>query len=153
MIQEFLKTVALFRGVADDDLAQVLMFSMVKRYAAGAIILAEGAPGGRLHLIHVGQVRLSKLLPGLGEEALMILGPGDLFGEAEFFDSAPSSTHAIAHCACEVMAIPHKEMEAMLKSRPELAARFHWALGRALAARLRETNQKLGAVLAMSRAG
>jgi CRP/FNR family transcriptional regulator, cyclic AMP receptor protein len=153
MIEEFLKTVALFRGVSDDDLAQVLMFSMVKRYAQESVILAEGSPGGRLHLIHAGQVRLSKLVPGLGEEALMILGPGDLFGEAEFFDSAPSSTHAIAHCDCEVMAIPHREMEAMLRARPDLAAKFHWALGRALAARLRETNQKLGAVLAMSHHG
>src|SRR5258707_8321353 len=45
--QPFLKTVPLFRELDDDELAQVLMVSLVKRYPPGSVILTEGAVGGR----------------------------------------------------------------------------------------------------------
>src|SRR5947207_2471300 len=117
MIQPFLKTVPLFRELDDDELAQVLMVSLVKRYAPGSVILTEGAPGGQLHIIHQGQVRISKVVPGVGEEALTILSPGDFFGEVEFFDGSPASAHAIAHSECEILAIPHREVEGLMQSR------------------------------------
>src|SRR6185436_14043854 len=101
-IQEFLKTVPLFSELDDEDLAQVLMVSHVRRHPQGAVLITEGSPGGQLHVIHEGRVRISKVLPGIGEEALAILSPGALFGEVEFFDGAPSSAQAIAHSDCEI---------------------------------------------------
>jgi CRP-like cAMP-binding protein len=151
MIQEFLKTVPLFRDLDDEDLARVLMIGMVKRFPAGASILTEGTAGGALHVIHEGQVRISKVVPGVGEEALTILPAGEFFGEVEFFDHAPASAHAIAHTECEILALPHREIEAMMRDRPELAAKFLWALARTMAGRLRETNQKMATYLAISR--
>ena len=124
MIQPFLKTVPLFRELDDDELAQVLMVSLVKRWAAGTVILTEGAAGGQLHVIHQGQVRISKVVPGVGEEALTILSPGDFFGE----------------------------VEGLMQSRPDLSAKFLWAFGRTLAGRLRDTNQRMASLLAISRA-
>ncbi len=85
-------------------------------------------------MITEGHVRISKVVPGVGEEALTILGPGEFFGEVEFFDGGPASAHAIAHADCEVLAIPHREMRGLLRSRPGLAAKFLWAFGRTLAA-------------------
>jgi CRP-like cAMP-binding protein len=151
VIQEFLRGVLLFRDLPDDDLAHLLMVGMVKLYPEGAIILTEGAVGGRLHVIHQGKIRISKVVPGVGEEALAILEPGDFFGEVEFFDGAPSSAHAIAHTECEVFSIPHSEMEALIQSRPELSARFLWAFGQTMARRLRETNHKMATLFAISR--
>jgi CRP-like cAMP-binding protein len=135
-----LKTVPLFRELDDDELAQVLMVALVKRYPPGSVILTEGTSGGQLHIIHQGQVRISKVVPGVGEEALTILSPGDFFGEVEFFDGSPAS------------AIPHREVEGLMQSRPELSAKFLWAFGRTLAVRLRDTNQRMASLLAISRA-
>jgi CRP/FNR family transcriptional regulator, cyclic AMP receptor protein len=151
MIQEFLKTVPLFRELDDDELAQVLMVSLVRRFVEGTHILTEGQPGGQLHVIHQGQVRISKLVPGAGEEALTILPAGEFFGEVEFFDGGPASANAIAHSECEILSIPHGEMEALMKSRPELATKFLWAFARTLAGRLRETDQKVSTLFAISR--
>ena len=151
VIQEFLKTVPLFRDLDDDELARVLMIGVVKRFPAGALILTEGTAGGALHVIHEGQVRISKVVPGVGEEALSILSPGEFFGEVEFFDHSPASAHAIAHADCEILSLPHREIEAMMLSRPELAAKFLWAFARTLAGRLRETDQKMATYLAISR--
>jgi CRP/FNR family transcriptional regulator, cyclic AMP receptor protein len=151
MIQEFLRTVPLFQELDDEELTQVLLVSLIKRYPTGSHILVEEQPGGQLHVIRDGQIRISKSVPGLGEEALTILGPGEFFGEVEFFDGSPASAHAIAHTDCEVLQIPHEEMRGLIQSHPELAARFFWAFGRTLASRLRETNQRMASLLAISR--
>lgn len=151
MIQEFLKTVPIFRELDDEELIQVLMIGLVRRFAAGSTILTEGQPGGQLIVIHEGQVRISKVVPGVGEEALTILQPGDFFGELELLDGAPAAAHAVAHTDCEVLSIPHREVEALMAERPALAAKFLRAFGRRLAARLRETNQRLASLFAMSR--
>jgi CRP/FNR family cyclic AMP-dependent transcriptional regulator len=153
LIQQFLRQLALFKDLEDDDLAQLLMVGLVRRYREGATILTEGVPGLRLHVIKRGQVRISTMIPQVGEEALRILGPGDFFGEMELLDGAPASANAIAHTACEVFSIPHTELKAMMHSRPELASRFLWAFGATLATRLRETNHKLATFLALAREG
>jgi len=151
MIQEFLKTVPLFRELDDDELAQILMVGLIKRHPEGTSILTEGESGGRLQVITEGEVRISKVVPGVGEEALTILRAGEFFGEVQFFDGGPASAHAIAHTDCEVLSIPHAEVEALVRSRPALAAKFFWAFGRTLAGRLRETNAKMATLLAISR--
>jgi CRP-like cAMP-binding protein len=106
------------------------MVGLVKRYAAGAVILAEGTAGGRLQIVHEGQVRISKVVPGVGEEALAILRPGDFFGEMEFLDGSPASAQAIAHSDCEIFSVPHDEVEHLMVSRPEQSAKLLWALAR-----------------------
>jgi CRP/FNR family transcriptional regulator, cyclic AMP receptor protein len=151
MIQEGLRLVSLFQDLDDDELAHVLMVGMRRRYAAGAVILAEGAAGGQLHVIQRGRVRIGKVVPGIGEEALAILGPSEFFGEIEFFDGAPASAQAVAHEDCEILAVPHGEIRALMASRPEIGAKFLWAFSRTLAARLRETNQRMASVLAISK--
>jgi len=151
MIQRTLRTVPIFRDLDDDELAQVLMVGLVRRFSQGTTILKEGEAGGWLYVITEGKVRISKVVPGVGEEALSILSPGELFGEFEFLDGAPSSANAIAHADCEVLSLPHKEMEGVLRSRPGLAAKFFWAFGRTLAGRLREADQRMAALFAMSR--
>jgi CRP-like cAMP-binding protein len=150
-MQEFLKQVPLFKELDDEELAHVLMAGVVKRFIEGAVILREGEPGGQLFVIHTGQVRISKVVPGVGEEALSILSPAEFFGEVEFFDGSPASAQAIAHCPCEVLAVPHREMAGLMRTHPALAAKFLWAFSRTLATRLRETNQRMASLLAISR--
>ncbi len=151
MIQDFLRTVELFSDLTDDELAHVLMVAMVKRYRAGNVILTEGASGGHLHVIHQGSVRLSKHVPGVGEEALTILGPGEIFGETEFFDGLAPSAHVIAHTDCDVLAIPHDEIRSLMEHRPALTGKILWALGRTLARRVRESHRQMASLFAISR--
>jgi CRP-like cAMP-binding protein len=151
VIPQFLRTVPLFRELDDEELTHVLMVSLVRRHAMGTVILAEGAPGGWLQIIQSGKVRVSKLVPGVGEEALTILVPGDFFGEIEFFDGFPASAHVIAHTDCEVLAIPHGEIRALMANRPDISAKFLWAFARTLASRLRDSNKRLGSLQAISR--
>lgn len=150
MIQQFLRRCALFSELDDEDLTQLLMIGRTRRFPPESMILAEGTLGSALHVIHTGKVRISKVVPGVGEEALAILDPGDVFGEIGFFDGGPASASALAHSECEIFSIPHAEMRALIAARPDLAGRFLWAFGRTLARRLRETNQKMATLFAIS---
>jgi CRP-like cAMP-binding protein len=149
-VEEFLRSVPLFSGLDDDALAQLLMAGLVKRYAQHALILAEGAPVRQLHVIHQGQVRIGKRIPGTGEEALAILCPGAFFGEVEWIDGAPASAQAVAHTECELLLLPFREIEALLEARPALATGVLRAVATALAVRLRDTNHRLATLLALS---
>jgi CRP/FNR family transcriptional regulator, cyclic AMP receptor protein len=151
VIQDFLRTVELFSDLEDDELAHVLMAGMVKRYRAGNVILTEGTAGGHIHVIHQGSVRVSKHVPGAGEEALTILGPGETFGETEFFDGLAPSAHVIAHTDCVVLGIPHAEIRSLIEHRPALTGKILWALGRTIARRVREGHRQMASLFAISR--
>jgi len=60
VIQQSLRSSAIFRELDDEELAQVLMAGMQKRFPQETVILTEGAPGGQLHVINQGRVRISK---------------------------------------------------------------------------------------------
>lgn len=150
MIQHYLRQSPLFAELDDDDLAALLMVGRVRRFAPDAVILSEGTPGGALHVIQIGRVRISKVVPGVGEEALAILEAGELFGEVEFFDGGAPSAHVLAHGECEIFSMPHAEMRELIARRPDLAGRFLWAFGRTLARRLRDTNQKMASLFALT---
>jgi CRP/FNR family cyclic AMP-dependent transcriptional regulator len=150
MIQEFLRTVPLFTELDDDELAHVLMAGLVRRHPEGTLIIREGAEASQLHVIHEGRVRIGKVVPGFGEEALTILGPGEYFGEIELLAGGTSAAQAVAHTDCEILAIPYSEV-AQLMRRPELAIKFLRAIARTLAQRLRESNQRVVSLFALSR--
>ena len=52
-----------------------------------------------------GEVRISRDVPGSGEEALAVLKPGALFGEMAVFDRSERSTHAISNGGTSVLTI------------------------------------------------
>ena len=62
----------------------------------------EGEPG-TLFLIAEGDVRISRHIPGSGEEALAVLKPGACFGEMSVFDRSERSTDAISNGGCRVV--------------------------------------------------
>jgi CRP-like cAMP-binding protein len=150
-LQGFLQRTTLFAELDEAILRKLLLVSLVRRFSAQAEILKEGAPGGALHLIYRGEVRISKLVPAGGEEALALIGPGDFFGEVEFFDGGPASAHAIAHSDCEVVSIPHADLLRLMETRPDLGEKLLWAFARRFALRLRETNERLAGLLSISR--
>jgi CRP-like cAMP-binding protein len=150
-LQGFLKSTTLFADLDEVILRKLLLVSLVRRFNARAEILKEGVPGGALHLVSRGEIRISKLVPSGGEEALAVVGPGDFFGEVEFFDGGPSSAHAIAHTDCEVVSIPHEELRRLMETRPDLGEKLLWAFANSFARRLRETNERLAGLLSISR--
>ncbi|HEX5180249.1 MAG TPA: cyclic nucleotide-binding domain-containing protein [Gemmatimonadaceae bacterium] len=147
---DVLRTLPIFSGLSTDELARVSELCEEKTYASGDYIFREGEPGNRLFIVIEGEVRISRQIPGAGEEALAVLKPGAMFGEMAVFDRSERSTDAISHGGTRVITISRAEFEMLLDFHRDIAYKVLWAVVRVLSGRLRATNDNLRSVLAMS---
>jgi CRP-like cAMP-binding protein len=145
-----LKQAAIFQDLDDGELARVSEVCREQKFAAGQHIFKEGEPGNRLFIISQGDVRISRTIPGSGEEALTVLKPGSCFGEMSIFDRSERSTDAIANSSCTLITIARPDFELLLDFNRDIAHKVLWSVVRMLSARLRVTNDNLRSFLAMS---
>lgn len=149
-VTELLKKVAIFKNLDDAEIDQVADVCKSERFVSGEYIFREGEAGNRLYLIVDGEVRISRNVPGSGEEALAVLKPGALFGEMAVFDRSERSTDAISNGGTTALTITRADFEMLLDLDRELAYKVLWACVRLLSSRLRSTNDSLRSFLAMS---
>lgn len=67
-----------------------------RRISSGGRLLAAGAAGDEAYVVAEGRLRVSMRIPGVGEEALAFLGPGEVVGEMALVDDAPRSADVVA---------------------------------------------------------
>lgn len=149
-VTDLLKNAPLFKGLDDAELGEIAALCKEERFESGAYVFREGEPGNRLYLIAEGEVRISRDVPGSGEEALAVLKKGALFGEMSVFDRSERSTHAISNGGCRLLSVSRPDFEMLLDFNRELAYKVLWAVVRLLSTRLRQTNDSLRSFLAMS---
>ena len=73
-----LKQVPLFANLTADHLQKVAAIAMPRILKMGEHVFREGEIGTEMYIIGTGKVRISKMVPGVGEEALR--GQLALFG-------------------------------------------------------------------------
>jgi CRP-like cAMP-binding protein len=147
---QLLRTLPPFADLQPDELGRVAELCEERTFAPGEYIFHEGEPGNRLYVIVEGEVRISREIPGAGEEALAVLKPGALFGEMAVFDRSERSTDAISNGGTRVLTISRAELEMLLDFNHDIAYKVLRAVVRMLSARLRSTNDSLRSVLSMS---
>ncbi|WP_437683789.1 cyclic nucleotide-binding domain-containing protein [Sorangium sp. So ce131] len=140
---EQLSKVPLFRGLTPAALDLISRVASEETHALGTKIFQHGDPGDKLYILIEGKVRISREIPGMGEEALAVLGPGAVFGEMALLDEAPRSADARVHERCRLLTVSKDAFEDLLFLHKELAYEVLWNVVRMLVQRLRETNNKL----------
>ena len=140
---EILAQIDLFNSVPQTHLRRVVDIGVEEQYKASATIFAEGSPGDKFYLIVEGAVRISRIVPGMGEEALAVLRPGAYFGEMSLIDDAPRSATAMCHERCRLFVVNRKDLEDLLFVDRDLAYELLWNWVRTLSRRLRATNDKM----------
>lgn len=141
--EEQLGKVPFFEGLTRDALAMIAQVMAEEAHAGGTRIFQYGQPGDKLYIILEGKVRISREVSGMGEEALAVLGPGEVFGEMALLDESPRSADALAHERCRLLVITKDAFDDLLFLHKDLAYEVLWSCVRMLAGRLRETNDKL----------
>ena len=145
-----LKQIPLFANLTSDHLAKILALGHERALTPGQVVFKEGDAGAEFYIIVSGKVRISKMVPGIGEEALAILEPGQYFGEMALIDEANRSADAIAHVSCKLWVMQKQDLEELMFLNKDLAYELLWEFVRTLSARLRETNDKIKAFFALS---
>ena len=147
---ELLADSAIFRDLDDDELSKVAKICDVQALKWGEYVFHEGDEGDRLYLIAKGAVRISRDVPGTGEEAITVLKKGACFGEMAMLDPSTRSTDAIVDSRCELLTIARADFETLLDADRELAYKVLRAIIRLLSERLRRTNDNLKSIFVIA---
>jgi len=150
MDPQALRRCALFQTLSSDQLGKIAALAALRDLPGGATVFREGDPGEEMFVVAAGRVRISRMVKGVGEEALTILEAGAYFGEMAMIDDAPRSADAIAHTPCSLAVLRRDALDQLMFVDKELAYVLLWTFVRTLSARLRETNDKIQGFFAMT---
>ncbi|HAR46751.1 MAG: hypothetical protein A2X56_06145 [Nitrospirae bacterium GWC2_57_13] len=145
-----LKKINLFAGLTDPELEKIRKICVGETVAKDAVIFKEGDSGDKCCMILKGEVRISKFIPNIGEEALAVLKTGDYFGEMALIDNFPRSAHAIANVDSSLIVIKKADLDNILIMDRELGFKLLLTFTKTLSLRLREMNDKMAGFLALA---
>ena len=80
MQMDLLKQAQIFADLDEQELEAVAEICTEISFKFGQKVFKEGERGNRLYILQEGEVRISREVPGSGEEALTVLKPGACFG-------------------------------------------------------------------------
>lgn len=94
-----LRRVEILSGLTDEQLAQVASICQVVTFRSQEDIVREGEPSNDLYVIHRGSVEIvlstnrvtAESLSATGQQAIVSLGQGQVFGEMALIDQGPRS--------------------------------------------------------------
>jgi CRP/FNR family cyclic AMP-dependent transcriptional regulator len=111
-----------------------------QKYRKSQVIFEEGSTGSEMYLIHSGRVLLSVRRDEAEQTPLVVLNPGDFFGEMALVDDSPRSTTAsAAEDDTELIVIDRPRFMFMVRQQPEFAL----SLMHTLCQRLRDMDKRL----------
>ena len=150
MNTELLKNVYLFKDLGVTELVEVLKICRSQQIPKEKFVFLEGDPGDKCYIIEQGEVRISKFIPNVGEEALAILKNGNYFGEMALIDGSPRSATAIANTDVTCLTIDKADLDKLLVANKELGNKLLMVFCKTLSKRLRDTNEKISQFIAMT---
>ena len=124
-------------SAAASDLRALMTPSKLKK---GQTLFREGDDGDRLFIVSSGKVKLGTKAADGRENLLMIIGPGEMFGELSLFDAGPRTSTATAVVETRLLSLGQEKVIPWVRSHPEVSLHL---LSR-LATRLRRTNEVVG---------
>ncbi len=149
--KEALGQIYLFRELTPSEMDVLLSISKEKQIKKNNFVFREGDVGDAFYLIISGSVRISTIVPGVGEEALTILKEGEYFGEMALIDDAPRSASAIAHEDTLLLGIEKDNFRRLLAQETGMAYKLLWVFTKTLSARLRKTDEQLKSIFSIAK--
>jgi len=129
----FLKNVALFSGLADEELAAVSEMFREHKYKRNEIIFFEEDTGKYMYIVKEGRVKVSRLLPSGKEMILTFHEAGEYFGEMSFLDGGTTPATVTAVVPTIILFMGGREFSLLMQD-----PKINTALMRVLCARCRE---------------
>ncbi len=122
----------------DDDPFAAIAESHARKFEAGEVFFREGEPASMAFLLEEGDVRLIKRVHGV-ERSMLLLHPGDLFGELALLSGAECASTAIALTAGVALSVDPPTLERLVANRADIALRVM----RQLVLRLRDAEDRI----------
>lgn len=145
---ELLRNTMLFKGSSKEEIDLILGLFQERQIKPNTTIFTENMPAEACYIIKSGTVRISMMV-GEGEElGLLVLGPGEFFGELALIQVANRLVTARAETAVEILLITRNEFQALIDLEPRAAARALVIITKLLAMRIQAYQERLKQLLA-----
>jgi len=141
-----LKKVPILKHLSDSDLEKLASVAEEKEFAPGAVVFEEGVEQDSLFIILSGGVLISKATHTGEQKSITSLGAGSFFGEMALFDDFVRSATATAAGKLRVLEISKNAFMEFLSSDAAAASKLMLEIMRAVAPRIRQTNDELVAL-------
>ena len=129
---DFLRSLSLFQGLSDEELARIAAIARERHYRKGTILFNEGDPGEAIYFIKKGRVRVSRLAANGQEQVLRVWGPGHEVGLVVLADKAPYPATAQVTEDSVLIAFRVDDLVRLLPESRTLAANAFCLVGRRL---------------------
>ena len=140
---ELLQKTLLFKGSTREELEMVLGLFQEREIRSNANIFTEKMPAEALFIVKSGAVKIT-MMAGEGEEmGLLVLGPGDFFGELALIHENVRMVNARAESTVELLLLTRRDFQALLDLDPRTASRLLITIAKLLAMRIRAYSDKL----------
>ncbi len=133
----------LFKGCSSEGIELLLGMVQERQIKQNAAIFTEHMPAEALCIVKSGKVRIT-MMAGEGEEmGLLLLGPGEFFGELALIQETSRLVTARAETPVELLLLSRKDFQAFLDLDPRTGARIITTIAKLLTMRVQAYEDKL----------
>ncbi len=130
----FIRRVSIFQELRDEFLVKLASVMDELSFPSSHTIFEQGEEGRSLYIVVSGRVRVH-----IGDQELVQLEQGSIFGEMALFDAEPRSASVTTLEKCDCLTLNQLQLIDAIEETPEIAVN----VTRALSRRIRELNSKV----------
>ncbi|MCB1735909.1 MAG: cyclic nucleotide-binding domain-containing protein [Gammaproteobacteria bacterium] len=139
---ETIKNSPLGLELSDDQAAKLAEVVSAEGLERGMFLIEEGQSDEHIYVITMGSMEVVKPAAAGEWVTLQVLHEGDMIGELGFIDGVEHTAGVRALGNCEVFSLGRSELEAFLKTDPELVYQVMRSIMRTVHKILRRMNQQ-----------
>jgi CRP/FNR family transcriptional regulator len=131
-IKQRLAVTPLFKGLSEQQLAEIASITLDRQYPRGASIFMEGEEADGFYIVADGQVKIFKTSLEGKEQILHIYGPGNPFGEVPVFSGSRFPANAQTLVKSRILFLPRHAFVYLITDHPSLSMNMLGELSRRL---------------------
>lgn len=138
-----LKNIYLFKEMTTDELNKIAKVCKTKEVIAGQDVFHTGQKAESFFVIQQGTVKVISTTKSGDDVQISALATGSHFGEMPFLNDDVRTATVQATENCYLVEIPYQDLRNVLNEEIKVSEKFHRALARFLALRLKNTTGDL----------
>jgi CRP/FNR family cyclic AMP-dependent transcriptional regulator len=110
----------LLEVLAPEERRALLDVARRRRFRRNEVVFHEGDPGDALHLVRTGHFVVQRSTPLGDVVTLLVIGPGEVFGELAVVDPAPRNATVVAVSPAETLVLHASVFDAVRARHPSV---------------------------------
>ena len=131
-----------FKDLDDNEFSVLEKVVEEKTLPPGTTLFLEGMLGESMYLVVSGQIKISKMIAEGEEKVLVMLAPGDHFGEMAILDKGPRAASAVSTEPTQILTLKRGDLMKLQDSNPGVLVKVIMSLVQDFSRRIRENSEK-----------